>query len=56
MTKNELISELRASLHAMCGWAREIDDVYLDGEPGTRALYAADLERARELLAVKPTP
>ena len=54
MTKDELIKELRNSLHAMCDWACEINDQYLDGEPGTRALYAADLQRARDLQKVVP--
>ena len=54
MTKDELISELRTSLDAMCDWAREISDQYLDGEPGTRALYAADLQRASDLQKVMP--
>lgn len=56
MTKDELISELQSSLSTMCEWAMEISDQYLDGVEGTRATFAEDLQRARDLQSAKPTP
>ena len=56
MTKDELISALQSSLSTMCDWASEISDQYLDAEEGTRASFAEDLQRARDLKAAKPTP
>lgn len=53
MTKDELIERLRSDLEAMEGWARELGDEYLDGDPEVRQQYVADLKSVRESRSLK---
>jgi hypothetical protein len=52
MTKDELIVRLKIELDTMMGWAREVGDEYLDGDPDNRKRLVSDLAEAKEAMGI----
>lgn len=48
---SEITQRLIDSLQIMMGWAREVPDEFLDGDPDQRKFLREDLEEAKSAIA-----